>query len=232
MELQDFTNRLRQEIAKGRIGAALNLLFPSLKGKCLSDVTLLRGEYNRLNDRMLLNIDNYADMSHALNNISYRLLQMVDQITEDDFLAGSEPHSTGFSNPILVFVFTEDAKKEMEIFFQPLDFENLRIEQIEAYDPKWNNTADLTIWDNRDLAPLPNDEDMGRLKERERALILRRLPILNACLEEQPSPHFIHFGENFFLVNKKRNRINAANSFYSLFARIRETLDYINTYRV
>jgi hypothetical protein len=230
----DFKQRIRDLITEDRTQQALKLLRSALKDESnfLSVLVLFTAEYNRIADRRLLDIAKLEDTEREFNSLNYRLLQFIEKLTDEDIKGKLEPQSSGWTNKILVFTFSEKSREEMLAFFRPLNFENVSIETVESYDPKWNNTADLTIWDNQDLPICTKEDDMDRLKERERAVILRRLPFLIECLKEFPSPHFIHFGQSFFLVNDNRNCVNAANSFYSLFARIRETLDYINTYRV
>lgn len=230
----DLKKKIREQISDNRTQHAIKWIQASLNDECdyLPALVLLSSEYNRIADRVLLNIGNYEDTEREFNSLNYRLLQFIEKLSDEDLKDQLESQSSGRTNTILIFTFTGKAREEMSTFFRPLDFEDVTIELVKDYDPKWNETADLTIWDNRDLAYCPERESMDKLKEIKRALILERLPFLKDCLREYPSPHFIHFGEPFFLVNENRNCVNAANSFYSLFARIRETLDYINTYRV
>lgn len=221
-------------VAENKIKQVLQLLRDTLQpdSNHRSIIISLTAQYNRINDRTLINLTNYAESDRELNRISISLLQLIKKLSDEDLKSETPIQETGWSNPILLLTFSAEAKSEIEAFFRPLDFRKVRFEIAEAYRPEWNQTADLTIWDNRDLPYCLKREDMERLKERERTIIFRRLPILEACLAEMPSPHFIHFGEPFFLVNEYRRCVNAANSFYSLYARIRETLDFINTYRV
>lgn len=234
MQILKLQDQLREDIASNKMGQAIKQLRAAIKkdSHYLYTLITLSAEYNRIADRTLINLADHADADRELNSITHRLLQLIEKLSEDDIQSDIQVKETGWLNPILLLAFSAEAKSEIEAFFRPLDFRKVRFELAEAYRPEWNQTADLTIWDNRDLPYCPRREDMERLKERERTIIFRRLPILEACLAEMPSPHFIHFGEPFFLVNEYRQCVNAANSFYSLYARIRETLDFINTYRV
>lgn len=211
-----------------------------LKGLLTNDsghkktLMLMSSKYNRISDLLIGDLERRSDLEIEFNKINDGLLDLISRLEEEDFIPNPKLNSYGINNPLLIHCFDLNQKGELEAFFNQFDFKSVNIELVENYNEAWNETTDLTIWDNRDLPPCPSKEFLEgkNLKESERSLILKRLSFLETCLEKKPSPHFIHFGEQFFFVNEHRNCVNAANSFYSLYARIQETLAFINTYRV
>lgn len=227
--------QLTHLISKNRLKDALQFLLDAaqtMEASEYHEVILLSRQYNEVSENSRMDIESPTETKRAFNKIARSLLQLVAELPETALQTEVPSQPKGYANPILVLTFSEQARQEMEVFFQPLDFQEIRIELASSYQASWDGTADLTIWDNRDLKSCYSRDNLSKLTEQEQVDISSRLPILEACLQHRPSPHFIHFGEVFFLVNEHRSSINAANSFYSLFARIKETLDYINTYRI
>ncbi len=235
MNLDQIIAALRNKIADNKSRQVIKDLRDLLTNDSGHKKTLmlLSSKYNRISDLLIGDLERRSDLETEFNKINDGLWDLISRLENEDFIPNPKLNSYGIINPLLILCFDVNQKGELEAFFNQFDFQSIRIELAENYNEAWNETADLTIWDNRDLPPCPSKEflESKNLKESERSLILKRLSFLDTCLDKKPSPHFIHFGEQFFFVNEHRNCVNAANSFFSLYARIRETLDFINTYR-
>lgn len=190
---------------------------------------------NKINEDLNHGMATRDSLSAELGKVTYAFLHFIEDLELEDLETGALPEveSVDIQNPILVLCFKQADVTAMETFFSPLDFAELEVKLALSYDPAWNQKYDITIWNNLDLAACPkkDTDTIDHLEANERELLYERLPVLEQCLESNPSPHFIHLGEPLFLVTENRNRIYAANSFYSLYARLKEMVDYINTYR-
>lgn len=233
MTINHYKGDLKVLIEEDKIKQVISVLKKDISkhSKFYNILILICRNFNEISVQLLSNIEDPSKISLDFNKIAYRLLEIIDQL-DDEHIQSYSTIPQNILNPILVVTFSEKTKAEMETFFLPLDTLNVKVRWIQSSEFQWNEKYDLTIWDNRDLPYCAKKDDMDKLKERELAVVLSRLPLLEKCLSEASSPHFIHFGEPFFLVSENRNRVNAANSFYTLFGRIRETIDYINTCQV
>lgn len=234
MDAKKIIAALEDKIAENRTKQVIKELRELLKDDnehLKSLIINLSASYNRATESLLRNIKKHSEVDIEFNRINEALLEVISKLKDEDFKADVKFSAYGLTNPLLVICFDLIQLEELEAFFHQLDFQSVQIELAEQYNEAWNETAHLTIWNNWDLPHCPQRESMDKLKESERALIFKRLSFLETCLDKKPSPHFIHFGEQFFFVNEHRNCVNAANSFYTLYARIKETLDFINTYR-
>ena len=164
------------------------------------------------------------------NKLGNALLGFIQELTEADVRQQETAKKQGIKNPILVLTATVEAQTYLSAFFQETNFTNVVV-QLQANAPTAIIGYDLVIFDNRDLAECPKSFLLNKLALPEQTAILERIALMDT-LKANTTCLFIHFGEFLYWVSENRERVHAANSKFSLFARSKEMIDFINTYRV
>jgi hypothetical protein len=152
------------------------------------------------------------------------LLTFIGDLKETDFKSDAfQPQ--GMEENILVVSNDDAALTEMKRFFSAYFFKNVT----------YNASGKVVIPDNCDIVLFDN-RIMGRdmYKEEDEKLLPKsaqeHLALLRAYLTKTTF-NIVYFGDNLHLVTKNRNRINAANSKFTLYARIKETIDCMKYYK-
>lgn len=232
MTLDHTKKKLNKDLSKSRIGIVLKTL-----EKILKEDSPLVSQTILISARFSTNKRSYHSGEKPLSvyeeeeqHIVEALHDTVSELEEASLIHNYSLELGGIDNPILVVCFDEEKKNEMIRFFSPLIVTNVTIEKVDKYSDSWNKKYDITIWDNSDLPKCPDEENTSDLREWEMELLSNRELFLKECLDKNPSPHFIHLGEPYYFVQDNRHRVYAANSEYSLFARIQEMIAYIRAH--
>jgi hypothetical protein len=156
--------------------------------------------------------------------------------------------ATGFTEKILLICRKENDRATLHELLKRFKFRNVQSEVAHSFDSlktklKPNLGVDdlqdsegyqalITIWDNRDLKPCPEEEKINEIGigGRDIDLIYSRVSFLNDCMDGQLSPYYMHYGEQFYFVNDQRDMVYSANSRFALVGRLKEMLDYIKAY--
>ena len=193
------------------------------------DLVGLSQRYNEVNNVKNSGRISFEAAEIATNKIGSALREFIREIEVADFKEGTIEKTELITNPILVLTTNTTEQKYLAAFFKETDFANVQVHLMD--DPPAILGYDLLIFDNRDLAECPKDFLLGKLKDTEQALILERIAFMDT-MKAKTTCFFIHFGEFLYWVKDNRELFHAANSKFSLFARTKEMLSFINTYRV
>ena len=189
----------------------------------------LSQRYNAVKNKKMLGEISVPEEEVAMNKIGAALTGFIQEIEAEDLEESDIKPTKLIANPILVLTTNKTEQKYLAAFFKETDFAKVEVHLMD--NPPAILGYDLIIFDNRDLAECPKDFLLANLKAAEQALILERIAFMDA-LKAKTTCFFIHFGEFLYWVKDNRELVHAANSKFSLFARTKEMLSFINTYRV
>lgn len=228
MNFEKLIKELQNLYVKNDIDRILKILKQVLKTdnkKYLVFLSLLR-RLNAYSDKDMIigkkNIEEY-------NEIAGAVLNFVSTLDSSNLYRDANYAIDGISNKILVLS-KEEKKEELSKFFRKVYFDNVTIEDYESTD-YYLDGFDLIVFDNRDLPFCFNKNTYNNLSNEKQDLIQNRIRIMEQALEKS-SRLIIHFGEFLYWINSHRDRVQAANSKFSLHARTKEVIEFINTYRV
>ncbi len=231
MKVQEFQQALFDLIESSRLERALKELKENLR----TDIELwvyslsLSREYNKLLDRYYSGLLSYSEMSISETRITEALIRLIGKISVGDLKDTPMVHPPqGIANPILV-VSRNEEKDELSDFFQKLGFSSVSFGAGDLL--KDQEDVDLVIFDNRDLQDCRTKDDLTKIPVEERQKIEQREEMMQSLIEKTPRL-LLHYGGQSYIVSKNRNRVYAANSSFSLYARTKEIIDFINAYRV
>lgn len=203
---------------------------------CIDELKKLLGNESRLDELRLIS-SNYKSYRQKENmgtadfdflqiqrqQVANSLINLINDLAETDFRKGAfEPQ--GIEAHILVVSYDKTAEQEMRRFFSAYFFKNVEYSiSGQVIKPK---DCDVILFDNRIMGKdIYAENDEKQLPE----LAQNHLTLLRNYLKETTF-NIIYFGDNLHLVTKNRNRINAANSRFTLYSRIQETLDAMKYY--
>lgn len=231
MEINSFKTELQQLFSRNKIKTILEKLKVVMNTgvTTYADFLLLCRRFNDIADRKMAGTMSEDNYSIEMNQLSNAILHFIGNLSTGDLKDEYNATYTEVSNPVLVVTTTKSRALEMETFMKQLNFTNSEV--THDLSGVTYGKFDLVIFDNRDLPACPNEQILENLPVPEKDIMIKRLQSMNKFILET-SLFIIHFGEYFFWVNKHRQRVHAANSRFSLFARTKEMLDFINTYRV
>ena len=112
-----------------------------------------------------------------------------------------------------------------------MNFSNISVCGIEEFQKIDYEPFDLVIFDNRDIPPCFSKNKLEELDNEIKSLVLQRIEIMESVVKNS-SKFIIHYGDFFYWINLNRERIQAANSQFSLYARTKEVIEFVNTYRI
>ncbi len=201
----------------------------NIKTKKMITFSLLQNRFNGNSDEQMAGTISRKKANRIRNEIGVDLLSFIQSLDPTDI--GSEiayPH-VEITNPILIFTKKKEVENVNEFFLQ-LNFINVEVKPLTSEDYLLDD-FDLIIFDNQDLPVCRNESQLDNFDAKVQKLITDRIEQMESILQ-QSSKFLIHFGDILFWINKNRNRVQAANSKFSLHARTKEVIDFINTYRV
>jgi len=230
MQLRDLKSEIAKLIESNNEKKACQFLKREISdlSRKYHELVLLLSRYNSCYTDRYAGLKKYKKILQDLRSINNDLLDFVDTLEDSDLETNSKVNYNIIENPILVMTNEEDVD-ELKSFFTQLNFMNVKVcpygEQVEI-DP-----YDIIVYDNQDLEICKKEDELIGLKEEQKKLIQERILLMNNVVKYS-NKFIIHFGGMFYWVGRNRKRVHAANSQFSLYARTKELVDFINTYRV
>lgn len=215
----------------------LKELFSLLKAKLAPDqksyhqFLMLKKRYNSYLDRKMAGSISLADGEVLENTISEQLLAFVKSLSDEDLKVQTQFQHEVIDHSLIVFSQTNE-KDELVKFFRQLNFNQVQvIDQLPSnLKEAWEKVM-FVIFDNRDLGVCANPNMLKSLPEAQQKMIQERISIMDQVVE-QSTKFLVHYGDFLFWINNNRDRVHPANSQFALYARIKEMIGFISTYRV
>lgn len=185
--------------------------------------------YNSVQDEKMAGRISFEQGNIAMNRIGDALLNLIHSINLEDIGDIEDvPKQNKIENKIAVFT-QEQEKLKVGDFFRQFNFENIEVFSMteELFNIK---DYDLIIFDNQDLPPCSSLNVYQGLPEAAQKAISDRIAKMEQVIQET-SRFMVHYGGMLYWVNSHRDRVQAANSRFSLYARTKEVIDFINAYR-
>lgn len=127
---------------------------------------------------------------------------------------------------LLVLSATEDDSVGMQKQMETLGFKKVEYKVVKEY-PELKDEFDLILFDDHiSLERIPVSGDRPIYKSKFDQDMMERL-----LIEQGDKGPFLYFGDFFRLMSQYRNLVNAANSPFTLWARIMESLRYLEKKR-
>ncbi len=189
-----------------------------------NSVILLKSQYKSIKTQELNGTFNPAVDGVLKEQVKDRILTFITELEEHD-LDKNALEPSGIKEHILVVTNSKTGKSEMEKFFSSYAFKNVRYDySCKVQTP---NECDLIIFDNRLMDKVvPNPQAEEELNDD----IKSHINLLKAYLEKTKF-NIVYYGEILYVLNKYRDRVNAANSKFTLYARINETIECMKYYK-
>jgi hypothetical protein len=230
MDKTGFIKKIKSQIIKADLQVMFDLLHNNVcpKSDRYNEFLLLNHRYNKNKVGLINDSLPYEVYSREDNKITEALLHWVDQISESDLNSNIIDRVKEILNPVLVVCSSDESRQYMQKIFSLLNFKNAKVivgEKLEDI-----TEFDLVIFDNRKLKDCPSEALLSKLSDGEKHKIEATLSLMETYISKTDK-FLIHFGERLFWINKNRERVYAANSKFALYARIKEMLDFIASYR-
>ncbi|MEZ4775453.1 MAG: hypothetical protein R3D00_19875 [Bacteroidia bacterium] len=194
-------------------------------------VITIEAEYLDLKKSQVMGLMSGDEARRNANQVRERILKLTDLAAKGNDPVIISHHSlrhVEISFRIRVIAHDQGALKYMKMnFFDPLGYVLRPEDYCIARDFDSVEGYDLIVFDNRFLGPVRTWSDRGELDESQQLY----LEEISECMENIPI-HFIHLGEELYLLNRYRAKAHAANSLFALHARIREMLQFVKDYRI
>ncbi len=185
-----------------------------------NDLLVLTANFNDNNKAVILGIQDPKENQQETNRINQRLLMFIDALEEEDL---KTPTPVSIQNTLLVLTPDQNRQVVMQDLFFRL---GMTTTQVRVFDERltWKD-YEIIVFDNEDLAQSrdKSPEELAVIKAREEQ-IKHALTESHAVL--------VHYGGYLDLVNQHRNRMQAANSRFTLYARIREVAEFLEAMKV
>lgn len=231
--MEDPIARIRTLVKAGQPDQALDELNAVVKQSSdhLETLILLNARFNDLNNRIIQQRIAYQQEQEAKSQLNYDILSLLKVLKEADFKSQNEsPGHQQIENSIGLYLPPGTNRNEQLSFFRALRLTNITpLTFGEMPEP---DTVDFLILNNRDLPFLPSDRMLEEIEQSTVKKVEERIEHLDNLWAASEAYYFIHFGEVLFWVNDHRSRVHAANSPISLYARIREMIDFLDTIQV
>lgn len=231
MKINTFKKNLTNLFSENKIKAVLKILKKELNENTDSymEYIQIRRRYNALSDQQMAALIADEAAMTELNKIGAAILQFIQKMKAEDLKNNMVASLSQIANPILLI--TNDAQKlsSLKNFMEQLNFSSVKV--THSSDIPEEGSYDLVIIDNRHFPACPNEKILSQMAPEPQKEIRQSLELMDKLIRNT-SLFIIHFGEYLYWINQHRERIHAANSQFSLYARTKEMLDFINTYRV
>jgi|GEM_PF-1388094 len=226
MNTKTLQRETRDLISNNRLIAALDLLKEHLKEGGEADDSRIRISRRLHDTRGMTDLEERRTLNLENNKSTDSLIALINKLQDSDL---SKTAKTSAWNPgvhILAFAPNDATKNDLHDYFAsmkiPKDNFDIRIFGDHSADMTKHK---LVIFDNRDLIACPREDMLERLPAEVQKTIQKRINTMNEIMSVRP--YAIHFGEFLYWVNNNRDFVNAANSRFTLFARICQMLDYL-----
>ncbi|MCU0445275.1 MAG: hypothetical protein MUE85_10190 [Microscillaceae bacterium] len=238
MTISNIQNELKTIIANDKIEQYFEFCH-NILGKSTqiyNSLIALQGQFYDLKNQKKDQIITNEEANIRKNRLRLSLLSLIGEISISD-LENSDislqdiedlKRQTISHNPtILVICPSEDEIEEVKYLFDCLKFDKTEVRYLNKFVPV--QQYDLIIFDNRDLPYCPQETNLDKLSEK--MLVEQRVNLMNKYIDKGFRP-IVHWGEILYWVNYHREKVHAANSKFSLFARIKEVLDFMAVYHL
>ena len=214
IDIEMIRRELRDNIAEGRVGDGMQKLSKWLHpGREKSDELVhLMGQYATLKIDRRKNIVYQEAYEVSLNKIHNSFLEIVNELREDH-ISEEAVFQTAIHERILVISNNEAGEKEMARFFKPLYFSKVEYDSSNQLLP----AATLKRFDIVLFNYMFRDQADTKFYH-----------LLEDYLRERTC-NILYFGKKKFRIledDQYQFRLYAANYVFSLYARIREMIDY------
>ncbi len=232
MELDLLKAELQDLFEENKIKSCFYLLKARLKrvSERYDTFIKIKRRFNALLDQKIHDTIDFHSRNIETNKIGESLLYLIETLEEIDLATEQQSTHTEIANPIAVFT-AQDTIEEVTEFFNLLNFKKVSVFRTEDFSDTKYDEFDLIVFDNKDLPPCFSKKSLAELDLETKEQILNRVKKMNDVINDSAKV-IIHYGEQLYWINAHRDRVQAANSKFSLYARIKEVIEFINTYRV
>jgi len=220
MDLDTLKEQAMEYFEADRIDNLFDLLKKYLidEGEVSNDLSMLinrNSSLTRSGHNGILD-DRYFETSK--NKLRKSILDFVKQLKGDYIVSSpNELKVKEIKTKILVFT-TSKFEADLREYFDKLHFTNVTICLYTDVNVEIEEFI-LLVFDNRDL---PSNRN---LTDEQKQTIKIRTDFMEKCLGK--NPYGIHFGNYLEWLDFNREYANAANSSFTLFARIKEMLEFL-----
>ncbi|MFK8101966.1 MAG: hypothetical protein AB8G15_05570 [Saprospiraceae bacterium] len=232
MELKILKEELHDLYEDNKIKECFFLLKAELKraGNSYATFISIKRRFNALLDQKVNDTIDFNTRTTETNKIGKSLLDFIETLKEVDLATEYQSTHAEIENSIAVFT-AQDRMKKVQDFFKLLNFKNVSVIHTKDFSNTALDSFDLVIFDNRDLPACFSKKILESLDLEKKEQILNRIKKMNDVINGS-AKFIIHYGEFLYWINSNRERVQAANSKFSLYARTKEVIEFINTYRV
>lgn len=244
VQIEEYKILLKEWIIRGHIVLALQSLYKNTIGRHHNNVVIIKSNQSDL-DKSIARLEDKEYYQRVANKYKQQTLELIDllviddlknkvTVTDEEIEKGQDSEfKTAQNKKVLAKKVTDtillvgNTKKEQGLLIRDLKKYQLGKIEIhpegEKFDP--NKEYDMTIFDNRHLSPnfYPSEKD---LKEAEQ----QRVQLMQDCINKG-NLFLLHLGEKLDWIRDHRERVQGANSMFSLYARIKEALEYLEITR-
>lgn len=195
------------------------LLESSAARKQLDELKLL---YNNLQQRHLLGEvewDEYETDIAEIREALSRLGQQVDGVGKEQFIK-----EVAITTRILVLTPYKKRFPELDDLFKKFAFTEATIAHWE--DRPGFHAYPILVFDNQDLLDESYANEQAVLKHEQLKLRKQRETLMENCIRSSTSL-CLHYGNQLNWVSQNRQRVHAANSKFSLFAKLKELVEFL-----
>ena len=221
-------DQLIQQIKKDLENEDLKIIFARLKNAIKQNSSsekqylILKSRYNSHTKHFMNGTIAYTDYQLEMNRLVDTILDFIEQVSSQDIVSGSSISLPHITNPILVVCFSREDADIMQAFFALLDFENVSVHLDQEIDQLNLTDYELVVFDNHRL-PNANNPQLNKTQIKE---LDQRSDLMKKYLDQNNDYSMIHYGEYLPFVSEHRERVHAANSRFTLYARVKEVLEF------
>lgn len=232
MEIQQFKTKLLDLFEQNRLKKVFSLLKAALsrEGSAYLHFAPLARRFNDLLDQQMAHTLSREAENVEFNKISTSLLQFIQQLKATDFEQQYTSVHTEISNPIVIFT-PQPAIAAVQSFFDQLQFSKAFVLPNTTTTWSQEQEPDVVVFDNRDLPQCFTQKTLTSLPSEDQQKIEQRIQQMELLLATT-SKFLVHYGNHLYWINDHRDRVQSANSQFSLYARTKEVMEFINTYRI
>lgn len=205
---------------------------------CIDELRRVVNEDSRKYDDLIMLQSQYKELKTKENNgtfdpsidrvhkeqVKNRIITFITDLEEEDFdKAAFKLH--GIEESILVVSHDKKSSADMNKFFSSYTFINTDYD----FSGKviYPSHCDLIVFDNRIMGKVvPNPKFEEELND----TVKSHLALLKDYLTKT-NYNIVYYGEFLYWLNDHRDRVNAANSKFTLYPRIKETIDCMKYYK-
>jgi len=224
MTTTDFSNKLNELIGRNEIQKTIEVLDNSLNRQSENYTTflLIKSGYYQLKRETIQGIIDEPIRLQQNAKTRKALLDLSQILEETDI----DPYkAVNFALPILIITSDKNNAAEIDTKFKRMGFADYTI-STEIDNEKLKDVS-IVVFDNRHLPICPKNA-FENLPIEKKETVNQTIQQMDTVFSNSTA-YIIHWGEYlFWLEGNKRERCQAANSQFTLFARIKEMKDFID----